>query len=708
MSENRCRGLFCRKETCAGKVRGQDMDRQPLTAIKGVGEKTARLFSKLNVTNVEELLHYYPRAYDAFREPQPVKSLVPETTAAVEGVLTKTADVVRFSHLQVTMVHLRDETGTVQLNWYNMPFLRSTLKAGERFVFRGKVAKKRGKLVMEQPEIYRPAQYSALVHSMQPVYGQTKGLGNKTIAKAVAQALSERELERDYMPERLREKHELAEYNFALEHIHFPKDEAELLFSRKRLVFDEFFMFLLSVRLLKEKKADTKSLYVMEPRPEVQRLKDSLPYSLTKAQEKVLKEVYADLSGGRVMNRLVQGDVGSGKTIIAILALLQAAYNGYQGALMVPTEVLARQHLESMEELFAAHGIEKKAILLTGSMTAKEKRMAYQKIESHEADIIVGTHALIQEKVIYDKLALVITDEQHRFGVAQREMLGNKGTEPHVLVMSATPIPRTLAIIIYGDLDISIIDELPANRKPIKNCVVGTDYRKNAYRFIEREAAAGRQAYVICPMVEPSEMIEAENVVDYTKKLRENLPESVRVEYLHGKMKPKEKNLLMEQFAEGEIQVLVSTTVIEVGINVPNATVMMIENAERFGLAQLHQLRGRVGRGKEQSYCIMVNASSDEGIQKRLEILNKSNDGFFIASEDLKLRGPGDIFGIRQSGELEFKLGDIFTDADLLKTVSEEVREILDADPDLSGEENRELGKRLGEYLEESYSRLNL
>lgn len=708
MSENRCRGLFCRKETCAGKVRGQDMDRQPLTAIKGVGEKTARLFSKLNVTNVEELLHYYPRAYDAFREPQPVKSLVPETTAAVEGVLTKTADVVRFSHLQVTMVHLRDETGTVQLNWYNMPFLRSTLKAGERFVFRGKVAKKRGKLVMEQPEIYRPAQYSALVHSMQPVYGQTKGLGNKTIAKAVAQALSERELERDYMPERLREKYELAEYNFALEHIHFPKDEAELLFSRKRLVFDEFFMFLLSVRLLKEKKADTKSLYVMEPRPEVQRLKDSLPYSLTKAQEKVLKEMYADLSGGRVMNRLVQGDVGSGKTIIAILALLQAAYNGYQGALMVPTEVLARQHLESMEELFAAHGIEKKAILLTGSMTAKEKRMAYQKIESHEADIIVGTHALIQEKVIYDKLALVITDEQHRFGVAQREMLGNKGTEPHVLVMSATPIPRTLAIIIYGDLDISIIDELPANRKPIKNCVVGTDYRKNAYRFIEREAAAGRQAYVICPMVEPSEMIEAENVVAYTKKLRENLPESVRVEYLHGKMKPKEKNLLMDQFAEGEIQVLVSTTVIEVGINVPNATVIMIENAERFGLAQLHQLRGRVGRGKEQSYCIMVNASSDEGIQKRLEILNKSNDGFFIASEDLKLRGPGDIFGIRQSGELEFKLGDIFTDADLLKTVSEEVREILDADPDLSGEENRELGKRLGEYLEESYSRLNL
>ena len=310
--------------------------------------------------------------------------------------------------------------------------------------------------------------------------------------------------------------------------------------------------------------------------------------------------------------------------------------------------------------------------------------------------------------MVYDKLALVSTDEQQRFGVSQREMLGKKGEEPHVLVMSATPIPRTLAIILYGDLDISVIDELPANRKPIKNCVVGTDYRENAYRFIEREVKAGRQAYVICPMVEASEMIEAENVIDYTKTLRENLSAGIRVEYLHGKMKPKEKNQLMEDFAAGSIHVLVSTTVIEVGINVPNATVMMIENAERFGLAQLHQLRGRVGRGKEQSYCIMVNASSDKDIQKRLEILNHSNDGFYIASEDLKLRGPGDIFGIRQSGELEFKLADIFTDAGLLKKVSEEVSQILDEDPALEREDNRELKKRLDVYLEKSYGRLNL
>lgn len=375
---------------------------------------------------------------------------------------------------------------------------------------------------------------------------------------------------------------------------------------------------------------------------------------------------------------------------------------------MVPTEVLARQHYESVQELFTEHNIPLKTVLVTGSMTAREKRIAYEKIASHEADIIVGTHALIQEKVQYDNLALVITDEQHRFGVGQREALVAKGEEPHILVMSATPIPRTLAIILYGDLDISIIDEMPANRLPIKNCVVDTGYRDKAYQFITREVTAGRQAYVICPMVEESEMIEAENVLDYTKLLRQKLPESFTIEYLHGKMKGKEKNQIMERFASGEIQVLVSTTVVEVGVNVPNATVMMIENAERFGLAQLHQLRGRVGRGKHQSYCIMVNCSDQDGTQERLDIMNKSNDGFFIASEDLKLRGPGDIFGMRQSGDMEFKLADVFTDANLLKTVSEEVNRLLDEDPELEAEEYQPLRSRLETYLSKSYDRLNL
>ena len=685
------------------------MEQQNITAVKGIGEKTAKLFQKIGVETVEELLHYYPRAYDEFKEPQPISELKEDTIAAVGGILAKTADVVRYgARLQVTTAGLRDSGGTLALAWYNMPYLRGTLKAGERFIFRGRVVKKRGRLTMEQPEIYRPEQYAKVVSSMQPVYGQTKGLGNKTIAKAVTEALTMRQMEREYLPAGLREKYGLAEINYALEHIHFPANLEELMFSRKRLVFDEFFMFLMSVRLLKDKKEDKKSVYPFTFSGEMASVEERLPYALTGAQKKVIREVYADLSGGHIMTRLIQGDVGSGKTIVAILALLQAAANGYQGALMVPTEVLARQHYESMTELFASLGITYRPVLLTGSMTAKEKRLARESIENHEADIVIGTHALIQEKVVYDNLALVITDEQHRFGVAQREMLSKKGGEPHVLVMSATPIPRTLAIILYGDLDISIIDELPANRQPIKNCVVNREFRPNAYRFIENEVRAGRQAYVICPMVEPSEMLEAENVIDYTEELRRALSPSIRVEYLHGKMKGKEKNAIMEAFAANEIHVLVSTTVIEVGINVPNATVMMIENAERFGLAQLHQLRGRVGRGKDQSYCIMVNASGEEDAGKRLGILNKSNDGFYIASEDLKLRGPGDLFGVRQSGDLEFHLADIFADADILKAVSDEVKKLMDKDPLLEAEENQELKRKMNGYLERGWEKVNL
>ena len=683
------------------------MNREPIETLKGIGEKTAKLFQKIGVDSIEDLLEYYPRAYDTYEEPAFIAQMKPDTVMTVAGMLERTPDVKRYSRIQVITVSLRDTTGTLQLIWYNMPYLHSTLKAGMRAVFRGRIVKKGGRLTMEQPEVYTAEAYEEIIHSMQPVYGQTKGLSNKTIVRAQKQALSIRRMIRDYLPADLRKKHELAEYNFAIEHIHFPTDRNELLFARKRLVFDEFFLFLMAVRRLKDKREDKNSTFVFHLSKEVDVFQSSLPYSLTSAQLNVLNEIYGDFTSGRVMNRLIQGDVGSGKTILAILALLQAAYNGYQGALMVPTEVLARQHYESMTELFFNHQIKKVPLLLTGSMTAKEKKIAYEKIASHEADIIIGTHALIQEKVIYDHLALVITDEQHRFGVGQREMLGKKGEEPHVLVMSATPIPRTLAIIIYGDLDISVIDELPANRLPIRNCVVDTGYRKKAYDFIKKEVAAGRQAYVICPMVEASEMIEAENVVDYTKVLKEALP-GIEIEYLHGKMKAKEKNKIMERFAAGEISVLVSTTVVEVGVNVPNATVMMIENAERFGLAQLHQLRGRVGRGNAQSYCILVNGSDQDGTKERLDILNKSNDGFFIASEDLKLRGPGDIFGIRQSGDLEFKLGDIFTDAGLLKTVSEEVKSLFLKDPNLEKEEHEELNKRLSEYLAKSYDRLNL
>ena len=603
------------------------MNQEPVTSLKGIGEKTGALFRRLGVETVEDLLHDYPRAYDAYEPPVAIGQVKEGGMCTVCGQLLKTATVRRFQNMQVIVTVVRDLTGTLQLTWFNMPYLRTALQMGRVLVFRGRVVKKGNRLTMEQPEIYTQDAYEEKMSSLQPIYGQTKGLGNKAIVKAVAQALKQRQLEREYLPANLRKKYELAEYNYALEHIHFPSGHQELLAARKRLVFDEFLFFLLAVRRLKEKRQDVKSNYPMGPVKEIKQLQKELPYALTLAQQKVLAEIERDLESGLVMNRLIQGDVGSGKTILAVLALLQVACHGCQGALMVPTEVLARQHYESICELFSAHGILKQVVLITGSMTAKEKRTAYEKIAAHKADIVVGTHALIQEKVVYDRLALVITDEQHRFGVGQREALGQKGEQPHVLVMSATPIPRTLAIILYGDLDISVIDEMPANRLPIKNCVVDTGYRERAWRFLEKEISAGRQAYVICPMVEASEMIEAENVLDYTKLLREKLSPGITVEYLHGKMKGKEKNRIMERFAAGEIHVLVSTTVVEVGVNVPNATVMMIENAERFGLAQLHQLRGRVGRGQHQSYCIMVDGSGEEDTRKRLDILNRSNDG---------------------------------------------------------------------------------
>ena len=681
---------------------------QPLTDLKGVGEKTGKLFERLGIRTVRDLLSYYPRDYQAYERPVPIGQLKEQRIMSVESALATSADLLRFNRMQLVSAQIRDLTGSLQLAWYNMPYMRSHLKTGEMYVFRGRVAKKRGRLVMEQPEVFTPEAYEALEDSLQPVYGQTRGLGNKDIVKMVRQALEVRQMEREYMPGDIRRRQELAEINYALERIHFPADRAELLFARKRLVFDEFFLFLTGVKRLKEHRENKASSYIIRETVLAVRLKESLPYRLTRAQEQAFADVCRDMGGGFVMNRLIQGDVGSGKTIVAVLALLSAAENGFQGALMAPTEVLARQHFESITKLFADCGIEKRLVLVTGSMTAKEKREAYAAIASHEADIVIGTHALIQEKVVYDKLALVITDEQHRFGVGQRELLSGKGDSPHVLVMSATPIPRTLAIILYGDLDISVIDELPAGRRAIKNCVVDPGWRPKAYAFIENQVAQGRQAYVICPMVEASEMIEAENVVDYTKSLRKELPDFIRVEYLHGKMKAKDKNRIMEEFAAGEIQVLVSTTVIEVGVNVPNATVMMIENAERFGLAQLHQLRGRVGRGADQSYCIMINGSGDGDAAKRLDILNKSNDGFFIASEDLRLRGPGDIFGLRQSGDLEFRLADIFTDADVLKRASQEVSRLFAEDPGLEKEEHKELRARIEAYLGDHYEKLSL
>lgn len=653
------------------------IEKTDIGELKGIGEKTKKLFQKIHIETVGDLIHYYPRGYDVYEKAVPISELEEEKTQTVTGAIYGRVQVSGNRSMQITTIHVKDITGTLKVVWFRMPFLRNTLSGGGTITLRGRVVNKKGNLVMEHPELFYPAdKYAEKLDTLQPIYGLTSGLTNHTVMKAMKQALDGLDLTRDILPQELRIKYGLAEYNYAIRGIHFPEDKEVFYHARERLVFEEFLEFILSLRKLKEKNEKLANEYVIKPQPEVDLLIQNLPYELTGAQKKVWKEISSDMASDTVMSRLVQGDVGSGKTIVAVLALLTVALNGYQGAMMAPTEVLARQHYESITRMFETYHIPVKVVLLTGSMTAKEKRKAYDRIECGLARIIIGTHALIQGAVNYDNLALVVTDEQHRFGVKQRETFARKGGEPHVLVMSATPIPRTLAIILYGDLDISVMDELPANRLPIKNCVVDTGYRKTAYAFMKKQIAEGRQCYIICPMVEESENLEAENVIDYTQRLQQEMGDTVRVSYLHGKMKQAEKDDIMERFGKNEIQILVSTTVIEVGIDVPNATVMMIENAERFGLAQLHQLRGRVGRGKYQSYCIFMSASKSKETKERLDILNHSNDGFKIASEDLRLRGPGDLFGIRQSGLMNFRIGDVYQDAGILQMASEAAEEI--------------------------------
>ena len=681
----------------------------PLHTLKGVGPKTEALFARLGIIDTDSLIHYYPRTYDIYEAPAEIRSLEESTVAAITATVTTGIYINKVRNLQVVTTTVADQTGRLPVTWFNMPYLRSTLKKGSVFVLRGRITRKQGKLQMEHPEIFTPAAYEEILHSLQPIYALTSGLSNKTIVKLLHQALEDGYLHQEYLSQEYRERYHLADCNFALSAIHFPKNMQELIAARRRLVFDEFLLFILAVRLLKEKTESTVNTFPMHTVWTTEEIIENLPYALTKAQQNVWHEIERDLSGQGLMSRLVQGDVGSGKTILAFLAMIMTAENGYQAVLMAPTEVLARQHFQAMEKLLKEQGIDFcHPLLLTGSDTAREKREKYAQIASKEANIVIGTHALIQEKVQYNQLALVITDEQHRFGVKQREALTTMGNPPNVLVMSATPIPRTLAIIIYGDLDISVIDELPAQRLPVKNCVVDTSYRPKAYAFMEQQIRQGRQVYVICPMVEESEGMDGENVLDYTAKLQQIFPSDIKIAFLHGKMHSREKNKIMESFAAGEIQILVSTTVIEVGVNVPNATVMMVENAERFGLAQLHQLRGRVGRGEHQSYCIFMQGNKEKETSKRLEILNKSNDGFYIAEEDLKLRGPGDFFGIRQSGLLEFKLGDIYQDGDILKAASETAAQILELDENLSLEQNEILKQRLKAYMQEDLENLGI
>ena len=652
--------------------------------LKGVGDKTSKLFEKCGVRTVGDLLTYYPRAYDGFLAPVRASDVISGQVNAVKLTIIGSVVKRRVRNLSIIAFEAADQTGKIKMTYFNAPYLANSLKSGTTHIFRGMVQKKGSFYTMDQPKMYSQEEYAALIGKLIPRYPLVKGLTNNAVMKAMEQAFVNAGKMEEFIPDDILKRLNLIGYSEAVRGIHFPENDKCLEDARRRLAYNEFLLFVLRLRLLKRNSEEVANSFPMMETSETKRLLEVLPYKLTGAQMAAWNDILNDLSGSAVMNRLIQGDVGSGKTVIALLALLTAAANGYQGALMAPTEVLAAQHFEGFKELIEKYKITTlKPVLLTGALSAKDKKEAQRQISEGEVNCIIGTNALIQEKVSYKNLALVVTDEQHRFGVRQREALAGKGLNTHVLAMSATPIPRTLAIILYGDLHISIINELPGGRLPIKNCVVGTSYRPTAYKFIKDQVEAGRQAYVICPMIEEGELDGVCNVIDYTEMLKENLPPSINVSMLHGKMKPSQKDEIMEAFARKDIDVLVSTTVIEVGINVPNATVMMIENAERFGLSQLHQLRGRVGRGKEQSYCIFLNTSESDESKKRLEIMNKTNDGFKIAEEDLLQRGPGDLFGVRQSGDLNFRVGDIYHDSDLVKESAMDADRILNEDPEL-------------------------
>jgi ATP-dependent DNA helicase RecG len=653
--------------------------------IKGVGAKTEQTLNTMGVYTVRDILLHFPRTYLEYPKAVSVDELFsdePEGIYAVRGALLRSA-VLTTKRMPVVTASLPGSNRPLDLIWYHMSYMKNTLKVRQDYIFYGTIVKKGSRFVMEQPKVFSESDYALLLDRLNPIYSVTKGIASNAVSRYIHHTLEQCILPDDYLPIPYQNKNRLLSYAEAMYRIHFPDNKGELIAAHRRFAYDDFFLFSLFMQKQKRLSMGCANTHPVADSPLQRKILEALPYSLTDAQKRALDEINADLASEHVMQRLIQGDVGSGKTILAFLAMLAMAEHGMQSAIMVPTEVLARQHYEALCELLQENDLSYPVVLLTGSLKKKEKQAAHEQIASNENCLIVGTHALITETVSYCNLGLVITDEQHRFGVRQRETFQEKGHDVHMLVMSATPIPRTLAIVLYKDLDVSIIDELPANRLPIKNCVVAPRMRPTSYRFIYDQIQAGHQAYVICPLVEMSESMEGEDVISYPEKIAPYFPDNVVIEILHGKMKSAVKQEIMERFARNEIQILVSTTVIEVGINVPNATVMMIENAERFGLAQLHQIRGRVGRGGAQSYCIMINSSNKPEAKERLDIMNRSNDGFYIAQEDLKLRGPGDFIGIRQSGEMQFAVADIFEDADLLQAASEDAEELLQYDEEL-------------------------
>lgn len=639
--------------------------------LKGVGEKRALMFNKKGIKTVEDLLYLFPRSHEDRSSVKRIGDCINGETVCIDGLIYSAVSE-RFIRRGMSVYSLiaTDESGAINIIWYNNRYVKDLFKPGQHYIFYGKIVVNRGKLEMQNP-VFEKSGADKYTGRIIPVYPLTGGLTQKIVQSAMEQAILDFGRIDEYIPDFIRDKYQIAEINYAMQNIHFPNDFESYSIARKRFVFEELLILQLALFSRKDKSAVTEGIR-FESNP-VDDFLATLPFPPTNAQRRTIAEIMADCMSGRQMNRLVQGDVGSGKTAVAAAAIYACVKNGYQAAMMAPTEILASQHLETLEAFFREHGIT--VVLLTGSMKAKEKRLALDMIATGAADVVVGTHALIQEGVDYKRLELVIADEQHRFGVGQRAQLSAKGHNPHMLIMSATPIPRTLALILYGDLDISIIDELPPGRKPVKTYAVGENMRGRIMAFIDKNVKLGTQVYIVCPLIEETEKSDLQNAEELATKLTQAFPH-ITTGLVHGKMKPKIKDEVMSQFADGKIDVLVSTTVIEVGVNVPNANIMIIENAERFGLSQLHQLRGRVGRGHDQAYCILFAHGSNEVTKKRMETMCISNDGFYISEQDLKLRGPGDFFGTRQHGLPEMKIANLFEDRELLKLAQQAAKEV--------------------------------
>jgi len=632
--------------------------------LKGVGDKYASLFARLDINNLYDLLYYFPREYKKNPPIINVSDAKEGEICAFKLMISDDMFYKKTANNSVTTVTGYDRTGKMQLTFFRVTYLRNQLKKGSQWVFVALVKRKGRNYCLEMPQIYKANDYYETLKNLQPVYHLTKGINSKTIAKFINLSFENYTSFEETLDENIIKENDFLNINEALRDIHFPIDTSYYSEARKRLAFEEFYNFFCELNEIKKNYNRSRSDYIFIETAEYERFSSILPYELTKGQKDALKDILNDLTGGFVMNRLIQGDVGCGKTIVAFLSAYLCATNAFQCAFMAPTEVLASQHFVKFKQLNDKYDLNLNLAFLSGSTSRKEKMKIEESLMNGDIDILVGTHALIEEGVIFNDLALVITDEQHRFGVIQRQLLSDKGVKPHVLSLSATPIPRTLASVYYSDLQVSVIPDKPKNRIPIKTGLRSANERLDGLRFIYSKVKTGQQAIVVCPMIEENEDSELANVIDYSKYLRELMPDDIKIGVLHGRMKNAEKNRVMQYFLNNDINILVSTTVIEVGVDVENATVILIENAERFGLATLHQLRGRVGRGDKESYCILINGSGDDE-NERLNVMLKSDDGFYIADEDLRLRGPGDLIGIRQSGDVRFKIADIYKDRDL-------------------------------------------